>query len=176
MSNPWAPSTRLLSFSLSLCRVTCYTQGYLEASSIGLGPTCEEAGCQLHHTLWEEASPQILLLWSPGQFLAGVNTCQGIRFLFLTDGEAALIVLPSRSSSPKILLPQVSQELSQPALQQFEDCPGPFLVPSQNAPTPDDHSVYRQRCRAASKKIGSSADSKIKSSQSMKSALITLHT
>lgn len=96
--------------------------------------------------------------------------------LSLIGGEAVLVLSPSPSSSPKIVLPQVSQEPSQSALQQVKDFPGPSLVPSQNAPTPDDHSVYRQRCWAASKKNGSSADSKIKSSQSMKSALITLHT
>lgn len=104
------------------------------------------------------------------------HICQGVILFLWLGGEAVLVLSPSPSSSPKILLPQVSQELSQSALQQFKDFPGPSLVPSQNAPTPDDHSVYRQRCWAASKKIGSSADSKIKSSQSMKSALITLHT
>lgn len=58
----------------------------------------------------------------------------------------------------------------------FNQFPGPFQVLSEKAPTPNYLSAYGQRCWAASKKIGSSADSKLKSSQSMKSALITLHT
>lgn len=93
-------------------------------------------------------------------------------------GEVASVLTPSRSSSPKrrSSSPRClrnSLRLTSPREVSF---PGPFLLPSSSAPTSDDPSACRQRGWAASKKFGSSADLKIKSSQSMKSALITLRT
>lgn len=140
-------------------------QVYLDASNISLGPTHEEGRGQSPNTSLEICRT----------ISRRCHICQEL-FSFLIWGGSRLspfsfpIFIPKDPAPPKFL------RSFQCDIQQFNDVPGPCLVPSQNAPTPDDHSVYRQRCRAASKKIGSSADSKIKSSQSMKSALITLHT
>lgn len=175
MSNPWSPSIHLLSFSLSHAESppTLKVTWMRAASALALH---EEAGCQLHHVSWEEASPQILLLWSAGQFLAGVTFVKEL-FSFSDRGGSSLsplsftILHPQRSYSPKFLR---AFPVCPPTVQRF-----PRALPStltECSTTPDDHSVHRKRGRAASKKIGSSADSKIKSSQSMKSALVTLHT
>lgn len=171
MSNPWSPSIQPQS-----CRVTCYTQGYLDASSISLGPTRGGWLPTPSRVVGRGQSPNtsLVICWAiPHRY----HICQGVILFFWSGrGEAVLVLSPSPFFIPEDPTPPSFSELFQSALQQFRDFPGPFLVPSQSAPTPDDHSVHRKRGRAASKKIGSSADSKIKSSQSMKSALITLHT
>lgn len=128
-----------------------------------------------NHKSWEEASPQTFLLWSAGQFLVGV-TCVKELFSFSDWRGNSLssfsfpIFIPKDPTPPGF---SGALPVCPPTVRRF---PGALPSTLTECSSTWCHSVYRQRCRAASKKIGSSADSKIKSSQSMKSALITLHT
>lgn len=101
-----------------------------------------------------------------------------LSFLWFLGSSLSLHFFPIFTAPPKkILSPQASQELSQSDIQQLNQLPR--TLPStlmQGSNTWCSFYLRRPRCWAASKKIGSSADSKIKSSQSMKSALVTLHT
>lgn len=110
------------SHSACLFKVICYSSRLLRCEWHPPWPYILEAQCQLHHITERGQSPNasLVMRW---EIPSRCHICQGV-ILSVIWRKAVLSLIPFPSSSPKkILLPQVSHELSQSDSHQLNQFP-----------------------------------------------------